>query len=114
MRDTYGVCETNPIGEGYHNEKIVGTLDWNDPDLKRVTRLRLLSDFGFPMWDVSYCHGINQKGERVNVYLPFDQLPRGKTKAGKGAMLSALLWYAKRDKVYAKGLGILDCISTLI
>lgn len=110
----YGVQESNPISKGYHDEPIVGTLGWDSPDLKRITRLRLLSDIGFPMWDVSYCHGINQKGERVAVYLPFDQLPRGKTKSGKGAMLSAIVWYAKKDKVYARGLGIFDAISTLI
>lgn len=103
----YGVYETNPIDKGYHDVPIVGTLDWTSPDLVKVTRLRLVSDPGFPSWDVSYCHGVNKNGERVNVALPFFQIPKGNI---KGFIIAE----AKRDKIYAKGLGILDCISTLL
>jgi len=52
-RDLYGAQETNGIAPGYHNEPIVGTLDWTSPDLAKITRLRLLSDPGYPAWDVS-------------------------------------------------------------
>ena len=105
---SYGVRECNPLPEGYHKEvteQINRTVDWTTPGLY-IVRLRLLSDPGFPVWDVSYCHG-RIGTEMVNVSLPFDQLPR------KG-MVKAIVEYAKRDKVYARGLGILDNISTLL
>lgn len=107
-RDLYGAQETNGIAPGYHNEPIVATLDWTSPDLAKITRLRLLSDPGYPAWDVSYCHGENRRGERVNVGLPFSQLPRGR------AMRGAIIEWARREKVYAKGLGIFEAISTLV
>jgi undecaprenyl pyrophosphate synthase len=107
-RNVYGTREVNGLvdGQAYHAETITETLEWNDPDLVVVTRLRLLSDPGFPLWDVSYCHGYNTKREKVNVSLPFSQLP-------KRDMKGAIIRYAKKDGVYAKGLGILDNISTL-
>lgn len=71
-----------------------------------MTRLRLLSDPGHPVWDVSYCHGVNSDGKACEVELPFDQLP-------KKGMRRAIVWYAKKDGIFAKGLGILDNISTL-
>lgn len=83
------------------------TVDWTDERLKKITRLRLLSDPGFPMWDVSYCMGELHDGTKVWVHLPFDQLPRKNTTA-------AIIKYAKRDGIYAKGLGILSGISTVI
>jgi hypothetical protein len=65
----------------------------------------LLSDPGYPYWDVSYCHGeIN--GRKVRVQLPFSELP-------KYQVVQTIIKYAKQDKVFAKGLGILDNISTL-
>jgi hypothetical protein len=89
--------ETNPL-VGKHKET-EGWESWDTPGLK-ITRLRLLSDPGFPMWDVSYCLG-EVDGRHVRVILPFDQLP-------KKGMKSAIIKHAKRDKVYAKALGILD------
>ena len=70
-----------------------------------MTRLRLLSDPGFPYWDVSYCDG-ELDGYHVRVQLPFNQLK-------KRNIAGQIIEYAKRDKVFAKGIGILDCISTL-
>ena len=81
-------------------------IHWNDERLARITILRLLSDPGFPFWDVSYCHGETKDGKPCPVILPFDQLPkRGRARA--------IVEEAKRDGVYAKGLGIIDAISTL-
>ena len=93
----------------YHENftsNITKIVPWTTKGLK-ITRLRLLSDVGFPFWDVSYCHGV-LNGEPVEVQLPFDQLP-------KRNKLSAIVNYAKKDGVYAKGLGILNpmIISTL-
>lgn len=106
--NSYGVHETSPLPDGYHDEitrKMKRSVYWNEPGLK-VIRLRLLSDPGFPMWDVSYCHGL-LGDEPVRVRLPFDQLP-------KHGMQRHLVEHAKADHVYAKGLGILENISTLV
>jgi hypothetical protein len=106
----YGVNETNGLVNGteYHEQfdyNNAGEVDWTEPGLK-VTRLRLLSDPGFPYWDVSYCHGKLSTGENVRVSLPFDQIP-------KKNITGFIIDQAKKEKVFAKGLGILDCISTL-
>lgn len=103
--------ETNslPDGRAYHAVDRSLTVDWSDPRLARITRLRLLSDPGFPAWDVSYCHGELTDGTACTVSVPFSQLPKG-----KGAISGAIIAAAKADGVYAKGLGIFDAISTLI
>lgn len=94
-------------GREYHDQFAgARTVDWTEPHL-RVTRLRLLSDPSFPAWDVSYCHGsLCHTGELVRVELPFSQLP-------KRGMRAAIVKHAIRDGVYARGLGVLDNISTL-
>ena len=101
--------EINPIPEGYHKEvtdQIQKTVSWKAKGLKRVVRLRLVSDVGFPLWDVSYCHGEMNDGTMVDVQLPFSQLPKKKYR-------EAIINYAKKDSVYAKGLQIFSAISTL-
>lgn len=104
---TYGVSETNGLIDpaAYHEVERVREVDWTEPGL-RVTRFRLVSDRGFPMWDVSYCHGQLPSGEQVVVRLPFFQL-------GKRTWRGEIIEHAKRDGVYAKGLGIFDAVSTL-
>lgn len=100
--------EENPIGPGYHDEvtaRITRTVYWTEPGLK-VTRFRMISDPGFPLWDVSYCHG-RIGDEVVEVELPFHQLP-------KRGWKREIVRYAKADKVYARGLGIFDNVSTLL
>lgn len=99
--------ETGTLPEGYHDAvtaKIERSVPWTTPGL-RITRLRLLTDRDFPAWDVSYCHGFLD-GDPVRVELPFHQLPKRRTR-------SAILEHAKRDGVYAKGLGVFDAISQL-
>lgn len=96
-------------GLAYHSDRHsqeggIETVDWRTKGLY-VTRLRLLSDPGYPYWDVSYCHGVLD-GKHVDVQLPFSELP-------KRGMKAAIIAEAKRDGVYAKGIGILDNISTL-
>lgn len=108
-RNVYGTKESNGLidGPAYHAARNDGSghpVDWTTPGLK-VTRLRLLSDPGHPEWDVSYCHGM-LAGEHVDVQLPFSNLP-------KRGYLAEIIKHAKRDRVFAKGLGILDNISTL-
>lgn len=100
--------ETNPLPAGYHSETATETVDWTDKRLAKIERLRLLSDPGFPVWDVSYCFGRLHDGTKVRVDLPFSQLPKG-----RGRIQAAIIAAARRDRVFAKGLGIFDAISTL-
>jgi hypothetical protein len=108
-RNTYGAIETAGLVNGfeYHQQFAnAETVLWSDKRLAQITRLRLVSDPGFPYWDVSYIHGILKDGTPVRVQNPFDQLP-------KRGLKGAILEQAKRDGVYAKGLGVFDNISTL-
>lgn len=108
-QDRPDVGESNGLvdGIGYHdafNANYAGRVEWGTPGLK-VTRLRLLSDPGFPFWDVSYCHG-TLDGKNVRVELPFSQLP-------KRGFRRAIVQAAIKDGVHAKSIGVLDAISTL-
>lgn len=107
-RNVYGTRETNGLvdGQDYHAKAREVTVRWNDPQLARVVRLRLLSDPGYPMWDVSYCHGVLKDGTLCHVELPFSQL-------SKRRMRAEIVEYAKADKVYALTLGVFNAISTL-
>jgi hypothetical protein len=107
--DRPAVGEFNGLVNGieYHNSRHaqeggVDEVDWTEPGLE-VTRLRLLSDPGFPAWDVSYCHGI-LKGRHVEVRLPFSQLPKRNMKA-------VLYKEANKTGVFINGL--FSAISTL-
>lgn len=104
--------ETNPITAEHKrireeiDHKI--SVDLDDPRLGRITRLRLVTDSGFPFYDVSYCYGTLKDGTHVRVSLPVFQFPR------KG-LTGALIEMCREAHVYAKGLGLLDgdVISTL-
>jgi len=94
----------------YHKISRSKRVSWTTKGL-RVTRLRLVSDAGFPMWDVSYCHGELEDGTPVTVLLPFSQIPKnskgwGAKKYGWGKAF--IVNMAREEKVYAKGLGLLD------
>lgn len=87
-------------GIAYHNERHsqeggVETVNWTIPGLE-ITRLRLLSDPGYPAYDVSYCHGL-LNGKHVDVELPFSELPKHKMK-------TALYNEAKKTGCFIKGL----------
>lgn len=98
---------TSEAGRAYLDEVFSRPdLDWGDRRLARITRLRLLSDPGHPFWGVSYVHGEDVDGNPRRVRVPFDRLP-------KRGMRRAIVEEAKRDGVFAKGLGIFDAISTL-
>ena len=110
--DRPAVGEFNGLVNGiaYHKERHaqdsgIDEVGWTTPGLE-ITRLRLLSDPGFPAWDVSYCHGV-LNGRHVDVRLPFSQLP----KYGKGGVKSALYNEAKKTGKFIKGL--FSAISTL-
>lgn len=109
--DRPAIGESNGLpygsGQAYHDQwSDARTVDWSEPHL-RVVRLRLLSDPGLPFWDVSYCLGrLCHTGEFVRVELPFSQLR-------KRGFRGEIVAYAKRDRVFAQRLGVLDNISTL-
>lgn len=110
-RNHYGAIETNGLdGDGMIAllDTLEDTVTWDDPDLARIFRLRLLSDPGYPMWDVSYCYGTLHDGRNVRVRLPFHQLSKRNLKGD-------IVRFAQEDGVFAKGLHILDddVISTL-
>lgn len=106
-RPTVGEVNGLVNGIAYHDarhnqEDGLDEVDWTEPGLV-ITRLRLLSDPGFPAWDVSYCHGM-LKGRHVDVRLPFSQLP-------KYGMKAALFKEAKATGKFINGL--FSAISTL-
>ena len=110
-RDIYGTKENNGLEDAqayhqHHHDHDIGDLDWRSPRLKRITRLRMVSDPGFPVWDITYCHGETTDGYTCEVRLPFSQLP-------KKGMRRAIVQHAKNDGVYAHGLGVFAAISTL-
>lgn len=98
-------------GLAYHRERHeqeggVATVDWATPGL-RITRLRLLSDPGYPAWDVSYCHGILD-GRHVDVALPFSELRKYRASISR-----QIVEHAIRAGISARRTGILGAISTL-
>ena len=104
----YGVVETNPITDEIHafREAIEHTVDFADPALDKIVRLRLLTDPGFPFYDVSYCYGTLKDGTPVRVNLPLHQFP-------KRGLTRALVDMAKDAGKYGKGMGLLDNLSIL-
>ncbi len=105
--DRPSVGETNGLVNAYHDDRHsqeggVQTVDWTTDGLE-ITRLRLLSDPGFPFFDVSYCHGVLD-GRHVNVRVPFSQLPKRNMKA-------VLYQEAKATGKFIKGL--FNSMSTL-
>lgn len=102
FRTKYGAWETNGLedADGYFSvEREQVAL--SDRRLRRITRLRLISDPGHPYWDVSYCHGVLKDGTQVRVLIPELSFLKRNLKGDIIAM-------AKREGVFAKGIGLLD------
>lgn len=101
----YGASITGEIvGPDYH-ATVDKSRGWTFQDIQqaggRISRLRLLSDPGFPFWDVSYCHATLPDGRIVRVETTFFQLPKRNT-------LRAIVEDAKREGYNAKRIGLLD------
>lgn len=64
--------ETNTLtDQPYRVSDLSGkVLTYDDPSLVEIVRLRYISDAGFPMWDFSYCWGIDNEGDVVRVTPP--------------------------------------------
>jgi len=105
MRDpVYGHVETNSIPDGYHEavtKNLAETVELDDPRLARIVRLRLVTDPGFPFFDLSYCHGQLRDGTFVRVQLPQFQF-------SKRELNRELIAMCKAAGVYGKALGIFD------
>jgi hypothetical protein len=103
----YGAQETNGLtdAQAYHESVDRSGPLWTFQELQaaggKVTRLRLLSDPGFPFWDVSYCHGTLPDGRIVPVQTTFFQLPKRNT-------IGAIINDARVEGYYAQRLGLLD------
>lgn len=101
----YGVNETNgiedPNGWIEHLQTMTETVRLGDPRLARVTRLRLLTERGYPYMDISYCHGVLKDGSNVRIQADVNSVSRKSPKAG-------LIAWAQREGAFAKGLGLLD------
>lgn len=90
----------------YHEVDRSVEVDLSDARLGRITRLRLLTDRDFPFWDLSYCHGELKDGTPCRVRLPRHQFR-------KATLKSDLLAMCREAKVYGKGLGLFEALSTL-
>lgn len=105
----YGVNETNNIAFAAYDHTAIdhseGTVWLGDDRLVRIDRIRLLTDPGCPVYDISYCYGTLRDGRHVRVDLGTHQIPR----ARKGASLKyQLIQLARAAGVNAKTLGMLD------
>jgi hypothetical protein len=110
--------ETNSIGDFYLTDEGRAHLkethqhhiSWADPRLVRITRFRMLTDPGFPFWDISYVHGVFQDDDGsekpCRVAVPFHQLT-------KGRWWSEVKAAAKRDGVNLSRLRLWDAVSKL-
>lgn len=105
VRGGYGHLESNPISDEIKRTREAidhqAPVALTDPRLAKITRLRLVSDPGFPMYDVSYCYGELRDGTPVRVNLPEYQF-------SKRRLTGQLIQMCREAKVYAKGLGLLD------
>jgi hypothetical protein len=100
----YGVNETNPIwaSESTHeNVDFEEYVTLSDPRLARITRVRLLTEPGYPYYDISYIYGVLKDGRHIRLADAPMHLSRRAPKAD-------LIAWAKAEKVFAKGLGLLD------
>jgi hypothetical protein len=99
---TYGVNETNPLwtSEVTH-ETITEEVTLGDPRLDRVTRLRLLTEPGYPFFDISYVYGVLKDGTHVRI-------TGAPMHLGRKTIKRDLIEWAKEEKAFAKGLGLLD------
>ena len=102
-KSTYGAVETNGITEEQKLLQMEASevVNLGDARLARITRLRLVTDRDFPMWDLSYCYGTLKDGSAVRVRFPRSQFP-------KQGLNQSLVEMCKSVGAYGKGLGIFD------
>jgi hypothetical protein len=98
----YGVNETNPLWASEVTHKTIEVhCSLGDPRLERITRLRLLTEPGYPYFDISYVYGVLKDGRHCRI----DGAPMH---LGRKTLKRDLIAWAKEEGAYAKGLGLLD------
>jgi hypothetical protein len=100
----YGVNETNPLwtSEATHeNVDFSIHVTLGSPEVARVVRLRLLTEPGYPYFDISYCY-VQLKDGR---YARLSDTPMS---LGRKTLKRDLIAWAREEGAYAKGLGLLD------
>lgn len=98
----YGVNETNPLwASEVTHETIEEHVTLGDKRLARITRLRLLTEPGYPYFDISYVYGVLKDGRHCRI----DGAPMH---LGRKTIKRDLIEWAREEGAYAKGLGLLD------
>jgi hypothetical protein len=128
VTSTYGCIETNGLNGGPNVEErpaqpgmpAKDSVKWHDdgrpawaqPAFKRFVRVRLLSDPGFPFWDVSYAFGEWIDGSIARIH----EIPGefGCCQLKRRSWKSDAIREAQRWGVFLKAKGFFDAISTLI
>ena len=110
FRSKYGANETNGLvnGSDYHSQ-VDYSKRWSLKEVSdaggKISRLRILTEV-VPgtgrLCDISYIHATLPTGETVDVYNGLDGLLPMRNLMGE------LILWAKREGVYAKGIGLLD------
>lgn len=106
---SYGINETNALtdGQAYHSGTDYSVVyELSDREVVKIDRLRLLSEPGYPYWDISYCVGVLANGTRVPVQLDVTQL-------GKRTWKTELVNVFRKAGRYAVGMGVFESVSTL-
>jgi len=108
LKREYGVIEYNKIPKGYHDIER-DFICWDEiekTDKVKAERIRFVTDRGFPMLDLSYCH-LFINGKRYNVTgCPFTQISKKNWK-------SDLIRILKEEGIYIKDLFNPEIISIL-
>lgn len=100
----YGVNETNPLWASestHHNVDFDEYVTLGDPRLERITRLRLLTEPGYPYFDISYVYGVLKDGRHIRI-------SGAPMHLGRKTIKRDLISWAKEEGAFAKGLGLLD------
>ena len=100
--------ETNGLNGSNYHEAVDHSRRYTLAELQaaggKVSRLRLLTEAGYPWYDISYAHGTLPDGTIVPLHVTTMKLRRKALKAD-------LIAWAKEEGVYAKGLGLLDAAN---
>jgi len=100
--------EINPLVEPHVARNF--TLEWTDPDLAAITRIRFVGDSWAGPMDLSYCHGTTRHGTPCRVRIPTYQVMGGRN------IKPQLVADAKAAGVFLKGLcgGSIDDVLSVI
>lgn len=106
-RETNNLADT---GIDHRNTTQV-TLDWTDPALAQIIRIRFVGDRWAGPFDLSYVLGLDTEDRQVRVRIPVYQV-RGKGSRIKPELVEA----ARQDGIYLKRLcgGDIDSVLSVI